>query len=414
MQEPKPERRAPPNAEPTLCVGIVIPEDRVTELRVGASNGPGIKLQGRDVSEITVRVVADRLEIRSGTEAVVVPELALRSEGELRPQSGIRLFDVVAGRGFHWEKRIVASYPGALKFLPHHGCLIVVNEVPFEQYLQCVVASEMSADCPREFVAAQAIAARSWAWVFLRNKHPDMPYTICNDDCCQRYQGTSFLTTANAWIGRGKYLVAANGTTVPTYYSKSCGGVSELPENVFGFSCPGISSVIDGPDAQGKDFCDLGGSILSRYLGAVDEGGTYHRWKAHLTNSELCALLKEKAGIDWVSSVTGLVPLETGASGRILQLRIDYKLHNGAVGAVTLPDQYEIRRVLHPAFLLSSAFEIRWIEAAERVVELDGKGWGHGVGLCQIGAVNMALQGFSAEQILKHYFPGGFLVEAYE
>jgi len=316
---------------------------------------------------------------------------------------------------------IDACFSGDYEISVKNGNIQLVNIVGFEDYLSCVTVSEMSAEAPKEYIKAQAIVARSWAACLLYDKHPDSDFDVCNDDDCQRYQGVTYSTSDSilACIEcTGVYLLDANQNVVPGYYSKCCGGVSEQPEDCFGFSSMGLKSVVDGdlcltPDnferwmslseEESRQLnCGSNGINTNKYLGKVDETRDYFRWKHSESKSSLAQYLNDKADIENASLVNELVPLTRGRSGRIHQLKIIYSTKNGTTRNLVVQNQYEIRRLLHSSFLYSSAFSVEKIDDS---FIFTGSGWGHGVGLCQIGACNLALQGKSAEDILKIYFP---------
>lgn len=452
MKEPRPENVAAPLEEPILDVGVLLEEDARAEISVKAIGVSyqflaGDSLKGLLPSGSHGRLRADGGSVSLSAEdgSVLVQRtnsitLVPSSAVPLTPQFGLELSALVAGRKFHWRKDVTLTFPGRLTVFASHGVLEVVNSVPFEDYCTCVIASEMGAECPAAFMQAQATAARSWGFVFLRNKHPGARYQVCNDDDCQRYQGTTFLAervVANTASSRGRFLINPENAVCAAYYSKSCGGRSELPENCFGFHVPGISSVIDGVDqtsadlerrdefqqwlrgvhpAQKEIYCSpafISEQSLGRYLGAVDHSGAYYRWSRELSEDALAAILRDRFAPD----LTQLREIEfgrRGVSGRILSAQVVYECQSGTTRRLILPDQYELRRALSPTFLLSSAFAHEWrVSSGRRELRLTGAGWGHGIGLCQIGAVGMALRGLDATQILSHYFPQCYVKVTY-
>jgi peptidoglycan hydrolase-like amidase len=286
----------------------------------------------------------------------------------------------------------------------------------------------MSGECPPELLEAQTIAARSWLVAAVEQKHADLGLDACNDDCCQRYQGIGNLTEAARSATErtcGQFLLY-NNEICDTRYSKSCGGISEHNDNVWDTEPkPYLRGIFDGIqkdipnlfDTQGlKDwvsnypdcYCGnnyISGDILKKYLGNVDEKGNYFRWEFTYSQEELTQLISKKTGISF-ESISSLQPLDRGISGRIIQLQINGISKNRPF-QILLESEYEIRRVLHPDFLYSSAFIIianSDTEPALSEITLKGAGWGHGVGLCQIGALGMALKSKSSKQILSHYF----------
>jgi stage II sporulation protein D len=308
------------------------------------------------------------------------------------------------------------------------------------------VTSEMSSACPPEFIKAQAIAARSWMLVFLKNKHINEPFSICNDDCCQRYQGTTYLSEGIAQHieeTRGLCLVTNDGNICGAFYSKNCGGIMEKAQNIFGERAVGISAATDAPSNSPTfpfnpiteenarewimgDFLKKSDSFCSpntcpedqlpRFLGAVDEAGHYYRWEKEYSHNKLVLYLKTKARIRDIAEFVDFRTKWRGNSGRIHVLEVVYKDSRGNQKTHTINSQYQIRNALHDKFLFSSAFVWDYERNEHgkiKKVILHGAGWGHGVGLCQIGALGMALKGYSYMDILKHYYSTSSIVKVY-
>ncbi|RIL07080.1 MAG: hypothetical protein DCC75_10325, partial [Proteobacteria bacterium] len=425
MQEPKPENLKASAAPPTIKVGLVLPEDNrsVLKLRaleaVSVCGGAGkLPISLAPQSEVEVAVVGGEVELNAGGQKLRDREIRLSPEKQhrLTPQSGIEVHDVIAGRKFHWRKEVALSFPGTLLITAENRHLVAVNEVSFEDYVTCVISSEMGPGCPKEFLMAQAVAARCWAWVFLRNKHRHPLFSVCNDDDCQRYQGTSHLKPAVIEASRGcagEFLISDAGFVTPAYYSKSCGGFTESARYAFGFEVLGMQPVFDAPGAFAADlssnevfasflrgtecnhcYCSeasVPAAELPNYLGAVDEHLHYFRWRKSIRQTALEARLKEKLHLSDLSEVVNIAPLKRGRSGRIYSLAINYMTHANKNMRRVIDGQYQIRELLDESFLLSSAFVVTRDSQGSFV--LDGAGWGHGVGLCQIGAVAMALRG---------------------
>ena len=461
LNEPEVENVPLPNREPLCRVGIVLREDSkskmVLELPAGRfkleEGETSFLLDSQSAVDLIFEAQGNEIvcfesdgaaPIHSGDTLSIEP---LKVQETLLPKGGMLLKGVVAGRGFHWQKEVDLTYPGRLEFFAREGNLIVVNVLPMEAYLACVVTSEMSGACPAEFLKAQATAARSWMMVFLKNKHTGEPFSICNDDCCQRYQGTTFLSDHVAGAverSRGMFIVTEEGYLCAAYYSKSCGGIMERAQNIFGEGAVGISEKPDAPDGSitsdfnpvteenirewvtGKflkksdSFCSPNvcpEETLPKYLGAVDEAGKYYRWRVEYARQELEDILRQKAGVADMAEFVDVHPIQRGNSGRLHELGIIYRDGGANLKTLTVKSQYEIRRVLHEKFLFSSAFVWDFERDADgriNKIALRGAGWGHGVGLCQIGALGMSLQGHSYEDIIKHYYSGCTLVRAYE
>ena len=428
-----------PHSEPTISIGLVLPEDHQTELMLSFSNLNAFKflLDGSPAviaeTDLTIRVQNNELAIdgHQTSEMRCIPLMADKNEY-------IQLDSVRVGRGFHWEKNIKITIPGDLKITLKDGKIFVVNQVMLEDYIMCVATSEMSANCPTALLEAQTIAARSWLLAAEQQKHKDLGLDACNDDCCQRYQGIDNLTESAQTASqstRGQVLIFYHHIC-DARYSKSCGGITENNDNVWSEEPkPYLRSI---QDSKGIPPAMLHNSIgrkswflsnpacycsskyvpkdqLHNYLGNVDVEGNYFRWSVSLTQEEIVKSVNQKTE-DNFTYIHSLLPLKRGSSGRIINLKIDGILNNQN-HSITLESEYKIRQVLHPHFLFSSAFLIQtdFGDGPHPThFHLKGAGWGHGVGLCQIGALGMALAGKSANDILTHYFQSSELRKLYD
>lgn len=447
--------------EPYIRVGLVLPVDAMNRIDITvASGGARLERDGYAVGEVkpgpaTVVAERDHVILRSGDHAELPADVLSLAPTHDRPEgaeAATVLHGLIAGRGFHWQKRVSMAFPAAVEFRAMGDRLLVVNELPLEQYLAGVITSEMSGECPVEFLKSQVVVARSWVLVHTEDKHPGLPIDRCNDDCCQRYQGLGGVTASArsaAAATRGQAVVDARGTIIDANYSKSCGGIIEAPEPVWGVSKPGQRASADAPhgssarrflpvtDANIREYltgewlgstdvfcspCVVPESILGRYLGRVDEGGQYFRWRVRHRRDELEELLRRKvfarldASTPMPARLNGLRPIARGHSGRVIRLAVDYRDDAGTVRTYVISDQYNIRDALHQTFLYSSAFDVEMERGAGddvTAVTLVGAGWGHGAGLCQIGALGMALQGHDCEAIIRHYFEGVRLEACY-
>ena len=432
-----------PEQEPVIRVGIVLPEDDFQKLSIHKPKLPEYKLVGNGEARVLESGVGIEFVIsgRGVNVSVGGNEIGEGNTWRLEPPSeevpfgcrtGICVHDVIAGRGFHWKKHLDVFLPGIVEIRTVGDCFLVINELPFEQYVACVATSEMSAECPAALVESQTIAARSWMLANVEMKHKALGFDVCNDDCCQRYQGTTYLTDhaiEGAEHTRGQVLMH-EGRICDARYSKCCGGVTEAFEHVWGGKpIPYLGSKKDMPGTSGRKVHSLnseeaarrwienfpeaycGPKFVSeenmhRYLGSVDEQGEYFRWKVDLNQVELSSLLNEKCSLD-AKEVLALRSLERGASGRITRLAVDSIGSDGEVYTHELKSEYRIRECLHEKFLFSSAFIVGDKPGSNQVPEfftLKGAGWGHGVGYCQMGALGMALTGKSMQEILKQYF----------
>jgi peptidoglycan hydrolase-like amidase len=380
--------------------------------------------------------------------------------------------DVTIGKDFHWQRRQSQDFQGALRIVASAGGLTVVNELPLEPYLASVISSEMSASAPVGLLEAHAVVARSWLLAQLRTAAPpsapkpagegsrssmdgtDAPgretgreirrwydreshesFDVCADDHCQRYQGVTRAFSRSVFdaVGatRGQVLVHA-GAVCDARYSKCCGGMTEVFATAWADEeVPYLQAVYDGAERpRGFELPSAGPSaaeawilsvppahchrtdlgFLARVLPGFDqETRDFYRWEVVYAQNELVELLA-RAGLD-TGGVLGLDALERGPSGRIRRLRVV-----GRKGTWVVGKELEIRRTLSRSHLLSSAFVARLEGDAgglpERV-RLVGAGWGHGVGLCQIGAASMADRGVGHREILAHYFRGAEIVGGY-
>ncbi len=431
-----------PTAEPTIHVGLILPEDSRRKLNLRLESPPAYTLQtgttplkGDSLPENLHLSIEDHSLKLDGVIHPDIKELQIIPYKQTLNKSAVHIDAIPAGRGFHWQKSIAVAYRGAIHVKMVEDRLVVINALPLETYLQCVATSEMNAACPKTLLEVQTIVARSWILAKVEQKHTLLGIDVCNDDCCQRYQGINHQTPEAIEASRktaGKVLVYGN-KIVDARYSKSCGGMTERFENVWvGPPQPYFRNLPDLPENESstvpdltdektfrkwildppKAFCSpntVPESRLGAYLGSVDEHAAYYRWNCRYTNVTLTKLLQKKTRLD-VKLVKELLPLERGGSGRIKALKVDFLTAQDKQEAVIIESEYEIRRILHPKFLFSSAFLVEHFPGG---FLFRGAGWGHGVGLCQIGALGMALKEYSTGDILRHYYPGTELKNIY-
>jgi SpoIID/LytB domain protein len=339
------------------------------------------------------------------------------------PEASFAIEDVVIGIGFHWERKERQVFRGDLRILKREG-LTVINDVSLEEYVTSVISSEMSASCPLELLKAHAVISRSWLcypklhpesdgpgnfslrvgdeitrW-YGREAHRD--FDVCADDHCQRYQGitkaysTSVSQAAGATAGE---VLKYDGKVCDARFSKCCGGVVEEYRNAWDDrDVPYLVSLPDIDDS-GNVYCDTKDkALLAQILPGFDqETQDFYRWTVRYTGDEIRQLIWSRLSED-VGEVLALEPLERGPSERIIRLRI-----RGQARSLVIGKELEIRRALSRSHLYSSAFDV---ERDGAMFVLKGKGWGHGVGLCQIGAAVMASRGKNYHEILEHYYPG--------
>ena len=307
------------------------------------------------------------------------------------------LYDVVIGIDFHWQQKRTFKYAGGLKFIVEGDRITAVNCIGMEDYLMSVISSEMKSSASIELLKAHAVISRSWLKARLKDhKAGHEHFDVCADDHCQRYQGLTMAVGDDVCraIDRtwGKVL-EYGGDICDTRYSKCCGGRTELFSTCWeDVDLPYLQSVED-------PFCDCeNSSILSQVLNDYDlHTADFHDWTVQYTTDELSELVRTRTGIDF-GTIVALEAVERGPSGRIKYLRITGTLREEVIGK-----ELAIRKALSSSHLKSSAFEI---EKTPDGFVLKGRGWGHGVGLCQIGAAAMAAQGYDYRQILSHYYVG--------
>ena len=370
------------------------------------------------------------------------------------------LFDVVIGIKFHWERKENQSFKGSLHFLNEDDQLTAINVLKLEDYLASVISSEMKASSSMELLKAHAVISRSWLiaqvlksetlqaseqtyqsvteksdelvkWYDREDHHN---FDVCADDHCQRYQGitrqtsTSVLQAIDATKG---LVLTSDGEICDARFSKCCGGVSESFENVWEPKPHKyLQAITDSEESSLKIdlrvepnaenwvqsapdvFCNTSDkAILSQVLNDYDmETPDFFRWEVKYTQEELTDLIHRKTGKDF-GEIINLIPVERGLSGRLIKLKII-----GEKLTYTIGKELEIRKVLSESHLYSSNFIVvkgSGINNTPCSFTLKGAGWGHGVGLCQIGAAVMGAKGYSHKEILLHYFRGAELEKRY-
>ena len=388
--------------------------------------------------------------------------------------SRVTVHDVTIGIDFHWQRKEAQQFQGALLIKPSDDGLTIINELPLEAYLISVISSEMSAACPPESLRAHAVVSRGWLLAQLaqagkpssglgvddqtgaaqshdaagrtagapleiirwygRENHSD--FDVCADDHCQRYQGISKAFSPEAFSAvrdtRGKAMVWGD-EVCDTRYSKSCGGMTEVyragwedrdvpylavlydgADDISGFAMP----LTDEANAEAwirnapPAFCNTQSKeLLARILPGFDqETSDFYRWRVRYTAYELRQIIESRLSVD-VGRIQSLEAIERGQSGRIIRLKV-----TGDRQTLVIGKELEIRRALSRSHLYSSAIVIEMEAGADdfpQAFTLIGAGWGHGVGLCQIGAAVMADRGYAHDEILTHYFPGARLQQLY-
>lgn len=416
--------------EPRICVGIMGGE-MVDFVLKGRFVCGGIAVEGEERAE-----ARDGKVWWNGRLMDEVVFVACDGDGRFE------LEGVTIGVDFHWERREKQRFAGALRLIVSEddkGRLIAVNEIGIEEYLKSVISSEMSANASEALLMAHAVISRSWLLRQLadRGKHSGAmtggkgcvvvdgemvdelvrwydredhrQFDVCADDHCQRYQGVTRQTTEaveKAVDATRGMVLTWNGEVCDARFSKCCGGVTELFENCWEETPHPYLERVEDCDGHGSDFCDTDDDeVLRQVLNDYDrETKDFYRWEVRYGADEFSELIRRRSGIDF-GRVIEIEPLERGVSGRIVRLLIRGEKRQMVVGK-----ELEIRRWLSDSHLRSSAFDVG-CEGGDFV--LRGKGWGHGVGLCQIGAAVMGAKGYGYDEILKHYFPKAELKKLY-
>ena len=388
-------------------------------------------------------------EVLTGMQTVEQTEGGLLWRGqqyrELRflPQgddASFTLHDVTIGVGFHWERQESQTFRGALRLVVEAGKVLAINELPVEQYLESVISSEMSATSSPELLKAHAVISRSWLLYQMKKREDSVKskeergffsfvkkddellrwydredhtlFDVCADDHCQRYQGitrASSPAVAEAIKATRGQVLMYDGELCDARFSKCCGGQTEefqyCWENI---KKPYLVSVSD-------PFCHTNDRrILSQVLNDYDqETPDFYEWQVEYTQEELTELVNRKTKLD-LGEIQDLIPLDRGKSGRIWRLQIV-----GSKGSFIIGKELEIRRALSETHLYSSAFEVEKVKPLLNILHpsvkfvLHGHGWGHGVGLCQIGAAVMGEKGYDYDDILLYYYRGAEIKQVY-
>lgn len=372
------------------------------------------------------------------------------------------LKDAVIGINFHWERKEDQQFQGDLKLIVENDKITAINIVSLEDYLLSVISSEMSATSSEELLKAHAVISRSWLLAQIEknkslettdkkyqtsfedgneivrwwDREDHINFDVCADDHCQRYQGITRQSTPlvtdviDETFGQ---VMMYDGTICDTRFYKCCGGFMETFENVWeptshpylvgkadsknvSFETPDLTSedeAIEWIKTSPAAFCNTTDArILKQVLNDYDqETSDFYRWTVEYSQEELSALIKKRSGIDY-GDILEIVPIERGTSGRIIRLKII-----GTKRIMTIGKELEIRRTFSESHLYSSAFVVEASDENEDGIPQKftffGAGWGHGVGLCQIGAAVMADKGYKYEQILAHYYPGAGIEKRY-
>ena len=383
------------------------------------------------------------------------------------PQSAdasFSLSDVTIGVNFHWERKETQTFLGTLRFVVESDKIVAINELPVEKYLESVISSEMSATSSLELLKAHAVISRSWLLAQMKkrrevaesgnnffsftkkedtlirwyDREDHTLFDVCADDHCQRYQGITKETSPHVAeaIRQTKGQILMDGEEIcDARFSKCCGGITEefqyCWEDTPKTYLTAVRDIALGvehtlPNLTNEEeaekwirfnppaFCNTQDKkILSEVLNDYDqETVNFYRWKETLSQEKLQQLIADKLKMD-LGAILDMKAVERGKSGRISKLQII-----GTEKTFTIGKELEIRRTLSDSHLLSSAFVVDKYDKDEQGVpqrfELIGAGWGHGVGLCQIGAAVMGEQGYHYDAILLHYYQGAEIKKLYK
>jgi len=377
-------------------------------------------------------------------------------------ESSFELNDVTIGIKFHWERKEDQTFKGSLKIIVEDEKLTAINILPLEDYLISVISSEMSATSSLELLKAHAIISRSWLlaqiekgqilkqnpkayqsiletpeeYIRWYDREDHQNFDVCGDDHCQRYQGITRQSTSlveQAVTETKGMLLMYDGKICDARFSKSCGGIAETFENVWEPEVhPYLQAIIDNPSVPDgfetdltnelaadtwirnapEAFCNTHDKeVLSQVLNDYDqETKDFYRWKLSYQQADLAELIARKSGRDF-GAIVDLIPVERGKSGRLKKLKIV-----GTKLTLIIGKELEIRKTLSESHLYSSAFVVDKLNIIEEIPGefiLTGAGWGHGVGLCQIGAAMMGAKGYKYDEILLHYFRGASISKEY-
>ena len=426
---------------------------------VGVRTEPTIDvgiMQGKEIEFTLNSPYHLRGSLRQGTFTANLTDEAIVIDGtdydsiEFIPSdasSTFSLHGVTIGKEFHWQQQETQTFQGSLILRIIEGELHAINRIAIEDYLTSVIASEMSGTSSIELLKAHAVISRSWLLAQIASPTAselkiqnsklkvgqvcndiDSPpeanfqlstfnsqlikwydreahthFDVCADDHCQRYQGVSRKVTPQVLEAiratRG-IVLSYEGEVCDARFSKCCGGITELYESCWDDTPHPYLSVVQDP------FCNTDDpKILSEVLNHYDQGTDFYRWTVQYTQQDLSELVRRRGGFDY-GDIVDLIPIERGPSGRIIRLQIV-----GTKATRIIGKELEIRRTLSESHLYSSAFDV---EKQEGSFILHGSGWGHGVGLCQIGAAVMGAQGYDYTEILHHYYPEAELTQWYK
>ena len=372
--------------------------------------------------------------------------------------STFTLHQVPFGINFHWERKESQTFRGTIRIIIDEEELIIINQLPVEEYIISVISSEMSANASPELLKAHAVISRSWLFHQIKKRRENANkaggffsfvrkedeyirwydredhtiFDVCADDHCQRYQGVTRLSSPNvvdAVIATRGQVLLSDGDICDARFSKCCGGITERYSTCWEDTEKSyLTPVVDAPNAGQQSFptdieefiksatdsfCNTNNkALLASVLNDYDQETTdFYRWTKTYTQKEISQLIREKREEDF-GEIMDLIPVKRGESGRIEKLQIV-----GTLKTLTIGKELEIRRTLSDTHLYSSAFVVEKGELLDGIPSsftLYGAGWGHGVGLCQIGAAVMADKGYAFKEILLHYYQNSNIKQLYK
>jgi SpoIID/LytB domain protein len=435
--------------EPKVSVGIMF-EPRIEFVLTSGFIAGGKEYHGRQI----VNLAQGKIEWNGLSYQEILFEPVNVAD------ASFELIGVTIGINFHWERKENQVFKGALKLIVEGDKITAINLLGIEDYLTSVISSEMSATASLELLKAHAVISRSWLMAQIQknkeiveskatyntmfetenelikwyDREDHTRFDICADDHCQRYQG---ITRASTDIvkqaiseTRGELLMFDN-KICDARYSKSCGGVFEEFQNCWeNIKYPYLVKVRDSktnteiPDLTNEKnatewilsspeaFCNTSDKrVLSQVLNNYDqETVNFYRWVVEYNQQDLKDLILSRSGVDY-GDILDLIPIERGTSGRLVRLKIVGSKRTRIIGK-----ELEIRRTLSKSHLYSSAFVVEKVLGEDNVPSkfiIKGAGWGHGVGLCQIGAAVMGEEGYKYNEILLHYFVGALIEKLY-
>ena len=442
-------------AEPKIKVGILNETKVAFRLYGDFKNAQGNIFSNSCVAEISSDNIVVTTENGEKTE--------MKSFDTLTPvdekNSFFELIDVTIGVDFHWQRKENQKFKGALQFIIENDKITAVNVIGIEDYLTCVISAEMSATSSMELLKAHAVISRGWLLAQIRkgekitqtkadyksineteteyirwwDREDHTNFDVCADDHCQRYQGITRANTQyviDAVEATRGHVLTFDGEICDARFSKSCGGVmEEFPSAWESVEHPYLQGLADNEDENAVDltieenaekwvrssppsFCNTHDkTVLSQVLNDYDqETSDFYRWKVEYTQAEISEIAHRRSGFDF-GEIIDLIPIERGTSGRIIKLKVF-----GTKLIKTIGKELMIRRTFSNSHLYSSAFVVDKHDLKDGIpqkITFIGAGWGHGVGLCQIGAAVMGAKGYGYEKILAHYFPKSKLEKLY-